>query len=256
MRQTVRGIILIATMVSAGLVACDDADDDTTTGTNNVGAGGDGGAGGRGGDTSGGGTAGAGGGTAGGEGSNAGAGSARDGGTSGSDDDGAAQDDGAAGGDVDAAAPEVDLTDAQIGAVTTAANTGEVAQANAALPKLTHSDAKAFAQEMVTAHTAAQTRQAALLQSKGITPVENEVSMGLRQESDTIVAELTAATTEVDLLYMEAQVAVHTKVLETLDAILIPSADEADLKAELEATRGEVKAHLDHAQEILDELQR
>jgi len=79
--------------------------------------------------------------------------------------------------------------------------------------------------------------------------------MELRRESDSIVAELTAATTEVDLLYMEALVAVHTKVLETLGAILIPSADDADLKAALEATRGEVKAHLDHAQEILDELQ-
>ena len=79
--------------------------------------------------------------------------------------------------------------------------------------------------------------------------------MELRRQSDATVAELTAATAEVDLLYMETQVAVHTKVLETLDAILLPSADDTDLKAELEATRDEVKAHLDHAQEILDELQ-
>jgi putative membrane protein len=251
MRQTVRRIILIAAIVGAGAVACDDTDDGTTTGTNTAGAGGDGGARGGGGDTSGGGTSSAGGGTAGGEDSDAGAGSALDGGTS-SGDSSAEQDDGAAGND---AAPEIDLTDAQIGAVTTAANTGEVAQANASLPKLTDSDAKAFAQEMVAAHTTAQTRQAALLQSKGITPVENEVSMELRKESDAIVAELMTATSEVDLLYMQAQVTVHTKVLETLDTILIPSADDADLRAELEATRGDVKTHLDHAQEILDALQ-
>jgi putative membrane protein len=259
MRQTVRKIMLIAAMASAGLAACDDSDDDTTSNTGNVGAGrdggarGDGGASGGGGDVSGGGTDSGGNGSSDGEDSDADAGSGLDGDASG--DDGGAAQDGASAGDAADAAPEVELSDPEIGAVITAANTGEVAQANAALRKLTDPDATAFAQEMIVAHMAVQMRQAMLLQSKGITPVENEVSMELRREADAIVAELTAATTEVNVLYMETQVTVHEKVLETLDATLIPSAEDADLRAELEATRVDVKAHLDHAQEILEALQ-
>jgi putative membrane protein len=145
----------------------------------------------------------------------------------------------------------VDLTDPQIGAVISAANTGEVAQANAALPKLSNAQARAFAEQMVTMHGAAQTRQAALLQQKSITPVENTTSMQLKQESDAIVAALNAASAaDVDKLYIDKQVEVHTKVLGMIETVLIPSVDDADLRAELTAIREEVRSHLQQAQQI------
>jgi len=147
-----------------------------------------------------------------------------------------------------------ELSDPQIAAVTSTANAGEGAQANAARPKLTQPDAQAFADMMVAMHTAAQTRQATLLMQKGITPQENPVSTQLKQESDAIVAQLSAATAPVDLAYMEAQVMVHQKVLTTLDTVLIPSADDAQLKAELTTSRGEVSAHLSMAQAIRNKL--
>jgi hypothetical protein len=49
---------------------------------------------------------------------------------------------------------------------------------------------------------------------------------------------------------------VHTKVLQTLDEVLIPSAQDPSLKNELTATRAEVTAHLDEAKAVAASLAR
>jgi putative membrane protein len=169
--------------------------------------------------------------------------------------DGGASTEGDAGADASSGdAASAELTDPQIAAVTSVANDGEVLQANTARPKLTNPSAQGFADMMVTMHTAAQARQSALLMQKGITPEANAVSAMLKQESDAIVAQLSAAPAPVDLAYMSAQVTVHQKVLNTLDTVLIPSADDPALKADLMTTRGEVSAHLNMATSIRDQL--
>ena len=146
------------------------------------------------------------------------------------------------------------LTDAEIGAVTSAANTGEVAQGNAALPKLTNAKASAFATQMVEMHGAAQARQAALLAQKGIVPEENPVSAELKHDSDATLAALNGASAPVDQLYVDSQVATHQKVLQIMDEVLIPSATDADLLSELRAARADVKSHLDQAEALQSEL--
>jgi putative membrane protein len=148
------------------------------------------------------------------------------------------------------------LTDAEIASVTNAANTGEIAQANAALPKLTNTEAMQFAKMMVEGHSAAQQRQAAMLQEKGLSPQAHPLSTELAQDSDEILEELsTADRDEIDQLYMEKQVEVHQKVLETLDEKLIPSATDPALQQELQASRAEVAMHLQRAREILNKLE-
>ena len=235
------------------VLACGDDENggssgDGGAGTSGAGSGGSGGAGqGGGAGTSGAGSGGSGGtaGTMGGTGGSGGMGGA----TGGSG--GTTMDAGTDAGD-DAGA---DLTDAQIMAVTSAANMGEIMQANAAMPKLTDEDAQEFAMMMIEMHTAAQMRQMMLAEAKNITPQPNALSMELTTESQMIVAEINAASEEeVDQLYMEAQVMVHEKVLETIEDVLIPSADDPDLVEELETSRDEVEAHLEMAQEIVDAL--
>jgi len=167
--------------------------------------------------------------------------------------DGSASSDGG----VDASAGDAasaQLTDPQIAAVTSTANEGEVLQANTARPKLSNASAQGFADMMVTMHTAAQARQSALLMQKGITPEPNAISTMLKQESDAIVAQLSAAPAPVDVAYIDAQVTVHQKVLDTLDTVLIPSADDPALKADLMTTRSEVSAHLSMAKGIQTQL--
>jgi putative membrane protein len=161
----------------------------------------------------------------------------------------------ASAGDEDPTSSEQRLTDAQIMSVVSTANAGEIAQANAALPKLTNSDAMAFAKMMVEMHTAAQERQNAMTQQKGVTPETNALSTQLAQDSDDVLEELsTADRDEVDQLYMEKQVEQHEKVLETLDEKLIPSAADPALQQELQTSRNEVSAHLTRAREIVESL--
>jgi putative membrane protein len=253
-------IAMTLTLTCTLALGCGDDEDDAGSSGTDGGAGASGagsggaGAGGRGGGggTSGTGTGGASGtsggtGGSGGRGGNGGNGGMTAGGTGGTAVDGGttdASDDGA-----------IDLSDAQIMAVTTAANMGEIAQANAAMPKLTNEDAQEFAMMMIEMHTAAQMRQTALAESKDVTPQPNPLSMDLTMESQAIVSDITAASAdEVDELYMEAQVMVHEKVLATIEDVLIPSADDAELIDELETSRDEVEAHLEMAREIADAL--
>jgi len=147
---------------------------------------------------------------------------------------------------------KTDLTDAQIMAVTTVANQGEVAQAKAALPKLTRDDARQFATMMVQMHTDAQTRQEALGRSQGMTPEDNELSRSLKRQSDAIVEQLHQASEDVDRTYMQAQVSVHTDVLKTIDERLLPAAKTEALKQELKTARAEVSQHLERARSIAE----
>lgn len=54
---------------------------------------------------------------------------------------------------------------------------------------------------------------------------------------------------------MEAQVLLHRNSLETLDETLIPEANDDDLRLLLEEMRDIVAAHLERAEEILDQLE-
>lgn len=147
------------------------------------------------------------------------------------------------------------LSHGQIASITTAANTAEIAQANAALPKLTHAEAMQFAKMMLEQHGAAQDRQAAMLQAKGITPMSHPLATELSRDSDEILEELSAADRdEIDELYMEKQVEVHEDVLEALDNKLIPSATDPELLQELQTTRSDVAMHLQRAREIVSNL--
>jgi putative membrane protein len=162
----------------------------------------------------------------------------------------------ASSGNEDPAGTDDRLSDAQIAQVTSTANVGEVAQANAALPKLTNPDAKQFATMMVEQHGAAQERAAAMLEQKGLTPAASYLSIELKEDSDEIIEEInTADRDEVDKVYMEAQVEVHEKVLKTIDEKLIPAATDPALQQELQTARGEVATHLQRAKEIVEKLE-
>lgn len=147
-------------------------------------------------------------------------------------------------------------TDGQIAAVVTTANTGEVAQGRVALTKAEDAQVRAFAQQMVTEHTAAQQSLTQVLTTAGITPQPNEVSRSLKSESDQVVQQLntTAAGPEFDSAYIQSQVAVHQKVLDLLDNELIPAAQDGTLRDELQTTSDAVAEHLAKAKDLAGNL--
>jgi putative membrane protein len=151
-------------------------------------------------------------------------------------------------------APEP-LSDGQIAAITDAANTGEVAQAQIAQKKAKSPRVQKFATMMIAHHSQAKKQQADLLKRLGITEVENKKSTALVEESNKTLESLKALNrTEFDRAYIDMQVDAHQKVLDALDTDLIPNAKNAEFKASLVEFRPRVESHLREAQDIQQAL--
>jgi putative membrane protein len=147
--------------------------------------------------------------------------------------------------------PSTQLTDPQIAAVTTAANTGEIEQGQLAMTNATRADVRTFATMMVTDHTMANQRAMALFSRLGITPMPNPVSQQLTAEAMMATAMLRQQTgAAFDTAYMDVQVVMHMRVLGLLDSTLIPSAQNAEVRTELQTMRTAVMQHLVEAQRI------
>ena len=151
---------------------------------------------------------------------------------------------------------DIELSDAEVAAVLRAANTGEVEQGELAMMQASNDDVVAYATRMVDEHTAANMRLADLVDAESIEPEENALSEQLTAETMNILAELEDESgMDFDLAYMEAQRTVHAQVLEIADEVLLPSTQNADLRAELQMLRPAVADHLADAEALLEELE-
>ena len=147
------------------------------------------------------------------------------------------------------------ITDADNAGIAATANEGEIAQGNAAVARATSPEVRAFAQMMVTDHTAALNEGRALFQRNNITPAQNEITAMLRDTSARTVTNLnTYSGAEFDRTYIQSQIDVHTWLLTNLDALMIPSASNGDLRRFLQTQRSSVAAHLEHARRIQQTL--
>ncbi|WP_437512052.1 DUF4142 domain-containing protein [Sorangium sp. So ce1099] len=147
------------------------------------------------------------------------------------------------------------LSDADIAAVVSAMNTGEIQQAHIALRSARLPAVIDFARHMDLMHGEAERRQSTLFARLGIVPRPNAVS-------ESLVAEAASFTTSLrdepagafDRTYILAQVAMHQRGLSLLDAQLLPRAQSPEVRAELEQARAEVAAHLASAEQILSSM--
>jgi len=148
------------------------------------------------------------------------------------------------------------LNDAQIAAVTSAANTGEVNLGMLALTRAQLPAVRAFAQMMIDMHTAAQTRQNAILDALNLEISANPISMQVESDGTQVTQQLNAASaSDFDLAYINSQVDIHTKVLNIIDTQLLPNVSSDTLAADLTLTRTEVVAHLAAATVLQDQLE-
>lgn len=154
-------------------------------------------------------------------------------------------------------APTATLSDANIAAIVVAANTIDIKNGELARTKTRNDAVKKFADQMVTDHTSVNKQAVDLVTRLGVTPEENETSLGLVASTDATRAQLSARTgTDFDKAYVDNEVAYHQAVLDMLDNTLIPGAANAELKTLLQNTRPAFVAHLDHAKMIQADLSK
>ena len=146
-------------------------------------------------------------------------------------------------------------TDPQIADIAYTAGQIDIEQAIDAL-KRTHTKAvRAYAEEMIRDHLAVNNKVLALLDKLKVTPEDNDTSKTMYREASLKREELRALSgTAFDKAYAENEVAYHEAVNGALESVLIPSAQNGELKSLLETGLKLFQDHLKHAEHLVREL--
>jgi putative membrane protein len=146
-------------------------------------------------------------------------------------------------------------TDPQIASIVVTANQVDVDAGKLALTKAASPDVKKFAQLMITDHSGVNKSAVELVTKLHVTPESNPTSQSLQKGGDDNLAALQKLSGKAfDKAYVDHEVGYHQAVLDAVDSTLIPSAQNAELKALLVKVRPAFVAHLDHAKKLQSEL--
>lgn len=143
------------------------------------------------------------------------------------------------------------VNDAQIASIVVTANQVDIDAGKLAASRAASPEVKAFAQLMVTDHTAVNKSASDLVIKLKVTPQDNPTSQSLKAEGDKNLAHLkTLSGAAFDKAYVDHEVVYHQQVIDALDKTLIPDATNSELKALLVKVRPAFVAHLDHAKRL------
>lgn len=146
-------------------------------------------------------------------------------------------------------------TDAQIAEIVLKANQVDVDAGRLAMSKTANPKVKAFAREMIAAHTEIGKEALALVMKLGVTPEPSVTSHSLEGGGAANIELLSKLKgVQFDRAYVGHEVAYHRQVLGAVDDILIPSAENPELKALIRSVRPLFVAHLEHAQALRESL--
>lgn len=142
-------------------------------------------------------------------------------------------------------------SDAEIAAIVVAANSVDIEAGKLAQGKASNPEVAAFAERMVVDHTAVNQQAVDLVTKLGVTPVESDASRGLLADGEATRTRLGALEgADFDLAYAEHEVAYHEAVINVVDTVLVPNAQNQELKDLLVAVRPALVAHLEHAKQM------
>jgi len=147
--------------------------------------------------------------------------------------------------------------DAQIAAIVVAANQVDIDAGKLAQSKAQSPEVKEFASRMVTDHSGVNKSATDLVEKLHVTPESNPTSESLKQGGTQNLAALRKLTGKAfDKAYIDHEVTYHQSVLDAVDQTLIPSAQNAELKALLVKVRPAFVDHLQHAKQLQASLEK
>ena len=146
-------------------------------------------------------------------------------------------------------------TDPQIAHIVYTANLLDIEAAKQALQKSKNEGVRAFAQQMVGDHTTVNNQALALVKKLNVTPEDNPTSQSLKKQADATRNMLAMNGAAFDKAYVDNEVAYHKTVNNALSDTLIPSAQNAELKALLQSGLALFQAHQKHAEQLASQLQ-
>jgi len=149
------------------------------------------------------------------------------------------------------------VSDAQIAQIVVTANSIDIANGQIAIKQSKTASVDEFANLMIKDHTAVNNNATALVTKLGVKPEASDTSKSLQSQADTEQAKLRGLSCAAfDRAYLENEVAYHQQVLGAISDVLIPNAQNAELKKMLVDVKPAFQAHLDHAKLTLAALDK
>ncbi len=145
--------------------------------------------------------------------------------------------------------------DAQIAAIVVAANQVDIDAGQLAVTKSADAGAKDLAAMMVRDHTAVNQSAVELVTKLKVTPEANATSQSLLDGGAANLVNLRKLSgAAFDRAYVDHEVAYHEQVIAAIEGTLIPSAQNAELKALLVKVLPAFHQHLTHAKHVQSSL--
>jgi putative membrane protein len=146
-------------------------------------------------------------------------------------------------------------TDPQIAHIAYTAGQLDITAAKQALSKSKNKEVVAFAQDMVRDHEAVNKQALDLVKKLNVTPADNDTSRALSKQAADKQAELAKLSgAAYEKAYVANEVAYHKTVNGALETLLIPSANNAELKSLLQTGLKIFQGHLQHAEHLAASL--
>ncbi len=143
------------------------------------------------------------------------------------------------------------LTDPEIASVAVTANQIDINYAKMAKEMSKNADVLKFANTMISDHQSVIDQAVALVKKLGVTPKDNDVSKKLNAGAETTMKMLHGKSAgDFNKAYIDNEVAYHKAVIETVQNVLIPQSQNAELKALLVKVLPILKTHLGHAEMV------
>ena len=147
------------------------------------------------------------------------------------------------------------LTDPEIASVAVTANQVDVEYAEIALTKSQNNEVKNFATAMKNDHSAVIKMAVDLVTKLKVTPLTNDVSKSLLDDAKKEKAILNSKSGRAfDQAYVDNEVTYHIFAIGAVENMLIPQAQNEELKALLDKALPIFKTHLKHAKMIQKKL--
>lgn len=146
-------------------------------------------------------------------------------------------------------------TDPQIAHIAYTAGVIDVENAKLAISKSGNKAVVSFAKDMVRDHEAVNTQALDLVKKLKVTPQDNDTSKALSNAAADERAKLAKLDgADFDKAYVDNEVAYHKQVNGALETLLIPSAENPELKALLETGLKIFQGHQQHAEHVAASL--
>jgi putative membrane protein len=149
------------------------------------------------------------------------------------------------------------LTDAEIASVAVAANKIDINHAKIALKKTKNISVKLFAKNMISDHSAIIKAASALVKKLGVTPKNNNVTKSLKKNAKKVSKMLKSKSGNAfNKAYINNEIKYHKAVIKDVKNILIPQAENKQLKNLLKKAAPVFKQHLEHAEHVKKQLSK